>query len=348
MRDDTRSALLQSFRPYLIPLSGNLTAAVFPLMKLIPAAFCIHRAEQEGLIRKDSVIVESSSGTMALGLAIVCNWLRYRLIIVSDSGCDDDLKRRLEDLGTQIQIVRNPAPVGGIQRARLNLVKEICRSGDHYWWVNQYDNPANSDAYSTFAAQLAGQLGRVDCLIGCVGSGGSVCGTASHLRLLFPNLHVVGVDTFGSVLFGQPDRPRKLRGLGNSLLPQNLDHTCFDEVHWVSVEEAYTATRILHHSTSLFRGGTSGACWLVARYWAEQNPNKRVVCLFADDGHRYTQTIYSDTEMRANGFWVPVLPASPQEITVPDETTSGWSFMHWRRRSYSDIVRQRCLVTATI
>jgi cysteine synthase len=338
MRDDTRSALLNSFRPDLVPLEQNLIAAVFPLMKILPAAFCLHRAEQEGLISKESVIVETSSGTMALGLAMICNWIGYKLIIVTDTVCDETLKRRLQDLGARVEIVSKPAPQGGFQRARLDLVEEICRQGDNYWWVNQYDNLVNAAAYSTFAGQLAGELGNVDCVIGCVGSGGSMCGTSSYLRALFPDLYVVGVDTFGSVLFGQPDRPRKLRGLGNSLLPNNLDHTCFDEVHWVSVEEAYTATRILHQTTGLFRGGTSGACWMVARHWAEQNPRKRAVCLFADDGQRYVNTIYNDEEMQANGYWLANLPARPQEVTYPAEARSSWSCLQWARRSYAEVV----------
>jgi len=346
MRDDTRSALLHSFRPQLIPLDYNLVAAVFPLMKIFPAAYCINRAEQEGLISKDSIIVETSSGSMALGLAMVCNWSGYRLHIVTDTVCDDVLKRRLEDLSAHVEIVSKPAPEGGFQLARLDRVKELCQRGDNWWWVNQYDNLANATSYSTIATQLAGELGRVDCVIGCVGTGGSMCGVSSYLRKLFPHLYVVGIDTFGSVLFGQPDRPRKLRGLGNSLLPRNLDHTCFDEVHWVSVEEAYTATRILHQTTSLFRGGTSGACWMVARYWAKRNPGKRAVCLFADDGQRYVDLIYNDQEMRANGCWLPTLPEKPSEVANPAEAGPTWSYIKWTRRNYSEVVSQPYLITA--
>lgn len=347
MRSQTRSSLLGSFRPQLVHLTHNLTAAVFPLMKVFPAAFCLERAEKEHLISHDSVIVETSSGTMALGLALACNWSGYRLIVVSDTACDDALKRRIQDLGAEVQIVPRPAAVGGFQRARLNLVAEICARSEKYWWVNQYDNVANAASYSVCAAQFTGELGRIDCLVGSVGSGGSVCGSSSHLRLLFPDLHVIGVDTFGSVLFGQPDGPRQLRGLGNSLLPKNLDHTCFDDVHWVSVEEAYTMTRILHRTTGLYRGGTSGACWMVARHWAEQNPGKRVLCLFPDDGHRYSNSIYNDDEMHANGHWLANLPGHPREVSTPECAGPRWSFMRWRRRQLSEVVGEPCLLTAT-
>lgn len=331
VRNDTRSALIAGFRPQLVPLASNLVAAVFPLMKIIPAAYCVHRAEEEGLISKGSVIVETSSGTMALGLAMVCNWLGYKLIVVSDPVCDAVLKRRMEDLGATVEIVSKPAAYGGYQRARLDLVHQICNSSCKHWWLNQYDNPDNAAAYATFAAQLAGELGRVDCLVGTVGSGGSICGTSSHLRLLFPDLHVAGVDTFGSILFGQPDAPRKLRGLGNSILPNNLDHTCFDEVHWITAEEAHAATRMLHRTTTLFRGGTSGACWIVARHWAEQHPDKRVVCLFPDDGYRYLDTIYQNSDEAA------AIPARPREVASPLDAGPSWSCMQWNRRTLLEV-----------
>jgi cysteine synthase A len=219
-------------------------------------------------------------------------------------------------------------------------VDEIQHENQNSWWVNQYDNPANAQAYSWFAAQLVEALGPIDCLIGTVGSGGSVCGTASYLRLLFPELIVVGVDTFGSVLFGQPDGPRALRGLGNSLIPENLNHSIFDEVHWVSAAEAYTATRLLHRKTSLFRGGTSGACWQVARYWAERHPKLRTVCLFPDDGHRYIHNIYNDSYMAENKFWLESLPIGPSEVRSPLEAGPHWSWMEWGRRTYEEVVGQ--------
>jgi S-sulfo-L-cysteine synthase (3-phospho-L-serine-dependent) len=345
MRPQAAAALLNAFRARLVPLSDNLVAAVFPLMKIFPAAFCIERARRDGAIGPRSTLVESSSGTMALGLAIVAKWFCHRLIVVTDQACDRVLARRMQDLGARVEIVDAPAPVGGLQRARLDRVREICARGDDYLWVNQYDNAANPAAYASLAAQLAGEVGRIDCLIGTVGSGGSMCGTAEYLGALFSDLYVIGVDTFGSVLFGQPDRPRGLRGLGNSLLPRNLDHTRFDEVHWVSVQEAYTATRLLHQTTSLFCGGTSGACWMVARHWAEQHPDQRVVCLFPDDGHRYVHTIYDDEAMDAGGYWVPQLPAAPREVSDPRDAADTWSCLRWSLRSYADVVKEPCLIT---
>jgi len=224
-------AILDSYRPKLIPLEENLTAAVFSFMKIFPAEFCMRRAREEGWINSQSLIVETSSGNMALGLVLICKLTGYRLTIVSDYACDGFLKRRLEDLGTRVEIVSGPAAQGGYQRARLDRLRKIREETPDHFWINQYDNTGNPGAYSFLAAQLVESLGQIDCLVATVGFGGSACGTAGYLRAIFPEMATIGIDTFGSVLFGQPDQPRKLRGLGNSVLPKNLDHRIFDEVH---------------------------------------------------------------------------------------------------------------------
>ena len=348
MNSELVSSVLNSYRPDLIPVTGNLIAAAFPLMKIYPAEACIRRAMEDGRINERTLIVESSSGTMALSLAIVCNLLGSRLAIVSDTACDDHLRNRLEDLGASVHIVNSPSAVGGIQRARLNRVSEICKSDPNSWWLNQYDNPTNSESYISFAAQLVESIGRIDFLIGSVGSGGSVCGTARYVRCLWPELAVVGVDTFNSVLFGQDDGPRTLRGLGNSLIPANLDHTAFDEVHWVSAAAAFTATRWLHRETSLYRGGSSGACWLVARYWAQKYPSARIVCLLPDDGHRYSNTIYDQEYLAARNLWLTEAPKEPVFVDEPKEARSDWAAIHWRRRALSEVAGEQTFMRASI
>ena len=336
-RDDLSSAILDSYRPALVPLTHNLTAAVFPLMKIFPAAFCVRRAAEEGLISGDSLIVETSSGNLALGLAIVCRLYGYRLTIVSDYACDDSLRRRMEDLGTTVEIVAGPAKQGGYQGARLQRIDQLRSLTPDSWWLNQYDNPSNPGAYGSVVADLVSNLGKVDCIVGSVGSGGSLCGTTGYLRTLFPNAKAVAVDTFGSVLFGHPDSPRELRGLGNSIFPRNLDHTLIDEVHWVNAAEAYNATRYLHKRTCLFCGGTSGAAWLVARYWAEMHPDLRVVCICPDDGYRYLDTIYNDSYLASKNLLLDELPRRPAQVKDPADAAGSWSFIKWDRRELAEV-----------
>jgi len=345
MNRETQFSLLDSYQARLIPLEENLVAAVFPLMKILPAEFCLRRAMEDGLVNPDSLVIETSSGTMALGLAIVCNWHSYKLTIVTDYACDDNLRRRLEYLGARVEIVPGPAATGGYQRARLDRLNEIQSQHQNGWWLNQYDNPGNPGAYSSFASHLVESLGHIDCLIGPVGSGGSMCGTTTYLRMLFPEMKAIGVDTFGSVLFGQPDQPRKLRGLGNSLLPQNLEHTLFDEVHWVTAAEAYAATRELYRTSTLFCGGTSGASWLVARHWAARHPKSQVVCIFPDDGSRYVNSVYNGQYLLAENLYLEHVPHQPVIVQHPLEAQGHWSCMQWQRQTYARIVNETQMVT---
>lgn len=326
--------------PRVIRLGTNLYAVPFVLMKMVPAKFILRKAHAEGRIGKGSVIVESTSGTFGLALAIIAALRGYRLILVSDPAIDPALKRRLEALGTRVEIVERPAAVGGYQVARLNRLAEIQAEHPDHFWPSQYHNPQNGGSYSVVAALLAGSVGRVDCLVGTCGSGGSMCGTSAYLRVLFPKMHVVAVDTHGSVLFGHPDEKRPLRGLGNSLMPSNLDHTTFNEVHWVTASEAFCATRQLHSRHALYMGGTSGAAYMVAQWWAKRHPEANVAVLLPDEGHRYQDTIYNQSWLCGNDLFDDQTPEMPHLVLSPLDAQRRWSRLNWNRRSFSEVMRE--------
>ncbi len=325
--------------PRIIRLGDNLYGASFFLMKLLPAHFILDRAREEGLVEAESVVIETSSGTFGLALALLCNQRGYRLILVSDPAIEPPLQRRLEDLGAVVDIVRNPAPVGGFQKARLVRMAQLQSENPGAFWPSQYDNPANPGSYASLAELLAETLGRVDYLVCTVGSGGSACGTTSYLRPLFPEMKSVSVDTLGSVLFGQPDEgQRLLRGLGNSLMPKNLNHSLIDEVHWVTAAGAFAATRVLHQQHGLYMGPTSGAAYLVAQWRAHLKPEATVVALLPDEGYRYQDTVYDDEWLRAQNVWQPGLSTEPRQVNHPLEAGPQWSWMHWNRRSYEQVM----------
>ena len=332
--------------PRIVQIEDRLYAACFQLMKLLPARQILEQAHQEGLIRPGSVIIETTSGTFGIALAMICALKDYRLILVSDPAIDPSLKRRLEDLGTRVEIVKEPAAVGGYQRSRLDRMAEVQREFPDHFCPSQYANPLNPSAYALLAEFLADYIGHIDYLVGTVGSGGSMCGTSKHLRQFNPDLKAVGVDTHRSVLFGQPDGKRLLRGLGNSLLPENVNHTVFDEVHWVTAAEAFLATRGLHRSTSLFMGGTSGAAYLVGRWQTRRQPDANVVIILPDEGYRYQDTIYNDEWLKENNVWLSELPDEPALVSHPWEVTQGWSRMFWGRCSYDEQMNSAAVAEA--
>lgn len=320
--------------PNIVRLGPNLYGAAFTLMKLLPAHFILENARAEGRIGPGSTIVETTSGTFGLALAMLCNRLGYRLILVSDPAIDDVFRRRLELLGARVDIVREPALVGGFQRARLDRLAEVKEEFPDHFWPAQYENDDNPGGYVRLAEYLYDLIGRIDCLVGTVGSGGSMCGTSRYLRERLPRLEVIGVDSLGSVLFGQPDQKRLLRGLGNSLMPPNVDHSVFDEVQWVSAAEGFLATHELYRRSALYMGPTSGAAYMAARWRAQQHPDDVVAVLFPDEGYRYQETVYNENWLRANDCCLSGLPDEPRTVEHPAAAGPGWSRFAWGRRSY--------------
>jgi cysteine synthase A len=327
--------------PRIVHLGPNLYGAAFSLMKLLPARHILDRARDEGLLEPGTVVIESTSGTFGLALAMECRLRGRPLVLVSDPAVDPALRRRMRDLGTAVDIVAEPAVEGGYQRARLDRLAELCSRHPRHFLPAQYSNPENPGAYALLADELAATLGWVDILVGPVGSGGSMCGTVAGLRdLLGRDVAAVAVDTPGSVLFGQHDAPRRIRGLGNSLMPANLDHTVFDEVHWVSDREGFAATRALHRRHALYMGPTSGAAWMVAQWKARLEPDARVVVLLPDEGHRYQNTVYDDAWLRRYGLRLRRLPSRPVEVDVPGDGGPEWSWLRWNRRPLAAVVRK--------
>ncbi|HEX6912869.1 MAG TPA: cysteine synthase family protein [Longimicrobium sp.] len=327
--------------PRLIRLRPNLIGMAFTLMKLLPARHMVDRAAAEGELPPGGLIAETTSGTFGLSLAMLANQRGYRLTLVSDPAIDPPLRRRLEQLGATVHMVTQPSPEGGYQRPRLEALEKILAGNPGSWCPRQYTNPHNPGAYAACAEQLRRAVGPVDCIVGTVGSGGSMSGLASHLRATGNDVRAVGVDTHGSVIFGLSDAGagRLLRGLGNSLMPANVDHRAFDDVHWVSAAEGFHATRRLHREHALFMGPTSGAAFMVADWYARRNPDELVAVLLPDEGYRYQDTVYDDAWLEARGVRVDEVPAEPVPWEVPHDGPNVWSHVHWARRGFDEVMR---------
>ena len=329
--------------PRLARLSDSLFAACFSLMKLIPARYIVDHAEAHGLLPKHGLICESTSGTFGLALAMVAAQRGYELILVSDPGMDAYTRRRLRLLDCRVEIVSGPAAIASPQRARLDMLHRILQDRPEGFWPRQYSNGLNPASYREVAEELECRLGRIDVLVGTVGSGGSMCGIARVLRRRNRHLRVVGIDTFCSVIFGLPDGLRRLRGLGNSLVPPNVDHTVFDEIHWVSDLTGFGSTRALYRHHGLFMGPTSGCAYWIARWVAHQHEGATVVVLMPDEGHRYAETVYDDAWYAQVGDAAADPPAAePTKVSSPDQAKEPWCYMAWNRRRLQDVSLPLC------
>ncbi|MER9921289.1 MULTISPECIES: GNAT family N-acetyltransferase [unclassified Mesorhizobium] len=157
---------------------------------------------------------------------------------------------RLLELGAHVEIVDKPASNGGYQHARLDRLAGYLKGIADSYWHSLYSNADNPLACAKLAELLIKKAGKIDCLFGMVGSGGSMCGTSKYVGIVFPELDAVGVDSVKSSLFGQACCSPSLSKLGGNLLHSNINHPHFDKVHWLT--PAFDATRQLHRDNGLF------------------------------------------------------------------------------------------------
>jgi cysteine synthase A len=294
-------------------------------MKDRVARHAVLEARRIGLLADGAPIVESSSGTLGLGVAMVGAALGHPVHVVTDPRIDALSLAKLRALGAVVHVVESMSGQGW-QGARLARLAELRESLPGAFWLEQYANPDNPAAYRALADELLADLGTLDVLVGSVGTGGSLCGSARALRERLPSVRVVGVDTVGSVLFGQPDRPGRLQsGLGNSLLPKNLDRGLVDEVHWLNDHEAFAATTDLARDHQIFAGNTSGSVYRVLRHVASHAaPGTRVVGILPDRGDRYADTVYSPDYWAAQGISAQPRARVPA-VVAPGTVVDGWS-----------------------
>ncbi len=324
--------------PRIIHINSNLYAAIFSIMKLLPAKHIISEAIKRGDIREKCTIVDTSSGTFALGIGIICAELGFPFKIFGDPAIDPILIQRLEDLGGSVHICRNPKNPGAYQKLRLEALNNFISNNKLSYWMKQYDNLDNLRSYQIVGELILNLLGPNINIVGTVGSGGSTCGIIKSIRTKNIHTQLIGVDTFNSVLFGQPDGKRLLRGLGNSIMPKNLDHTCYNQIHWVSVNDAHYYTQWLFKNKSIFCGPTTGAAYQVAQYLAKKNQNEKYLFIAPDEGYRYLPTVYNDSWCKKQEFYKTEITQEPVQVETPTEAKEPWSFIFWNQRSYKQVL----------
>jgi cysteine synthase len=296
-------------------------------MKDRPAMHMVEQGRARGDLRPGARIVESTSGTLGLGLALAGTVYRHPVTLVADPGMEPIMHRMLSAYGADIDVVSEPHPEGGWQQARRNRVAELLGAHPNAWYPDQYNNPDNVQAYRGMALELHAQLGDVDVLVCSVGTGGHSAGVASVLRQFNPSLKLIGVDTVGSTIFGQPAATRLMRGLGSSIYPRNVDYDAFEEVHWVAPAEAVWASRTLAATHYASGGWSVGAVALVAGWVARTHPaNSTIAAVFPDGPQRYFDTVYNDDYCRQHGLIGGHPPAEPTVIAYPtDRIVNSWT-----------------------
>lgn len=263
-------------------------------IKLKAATEMVEAAERDGLLRPDSVIVESSSGNLGVALSMIAANKGYRFVCVTDSRCNLSTRRLMEALGGEVHIITEPHPQNGFLGARQDHVRGLCAADSRYIWLNQYTNPNAWKAhYRTTAPAIAAEFPNLDVLFVGAGTTGTLMGCARWFKQFRRDVRIVAVDAVGSVTFGGAPGRRMIPGLGTSVRPDLLDESFIDEVIRVQEADAVSACHRMASRGFLFGGSTgtvvSGAMGWLARHDAH---DLTAAAIAPDLGERYLDTIY--------------------------------------------------------
>lgn len=247
----------------------------------------IEDAESKGLLNKDSIIIEPTSGNTGIGLALVAAVKNYKLILVMPESMSLERRKIMESYGAEFILTpREKGMKGAIEKA-----EELAKETPNSWIPKQFDNPANVKAHIQTTAQeiLKDFPEGLDYLITGVGTGGHITGIAQVLKQKFPNIKVIAVEPqLSPVLSGGSPGAHPLQGLGAGFIPSILDTEILDEIIQINKEEAFEFTKEAAKKEGLFIGISSGAALAaVAKKLPEIPSGSTILTINYDTGERY-------------------------------------------------------------
>ncbi|WP_396141808.1 PLP-dependent cysteine synthase family protein [Flavobacterium sp.] len=291
------------------------------------ALYIIEEAERQGILSPGDTIIETTSGNTGFSLAMVSIIKGYNCILAVSSKSSKDKIDMLRSLGAKVYVC--PANVSADdERSYYNVAKRLHEETKGSIYINQYFNQLNIDAhYKTTGPEIWEQTnGKITHLIACSGTGGTISGAAKFLKEKNPNIRVLGVDAFGSVLKKYHETkefdadeiyPYRIEGLGKNLIPTATDFDLIDHFMKVTDEESAHTTREIVKREGLFVGYTSGAVMQAIKQYAEEGEfteESNVIAIFPDHGSRYMSKVFSDDWMNEQGFFDSINAEEVQKV----------------------------------
>lgn len=291
------------------------------------ALYIIEEAERKGIIKQGDTIIETTSGNTGFSLAMVSIIKGYDCVLAVSSKSSKDKIDMLRSMGAKVFVC--PAHVSADDpRSYYQVAKRMHEEIKGSVYINQYFNELNIDAhYNSTGPEIWDQTaGQITHFIACSGTGGTISGTARFLKEKKPDVRIIGVDAYGSVLKKYHETrefdaeeiyPYRIEGLGKNLIPTATDFDVIDEFVKVTDEESAHTAREISKTEGLFVGYTSGAVVQAVKQLAlngEFNENSNVVLIFSDHGSRYMSKIYCDKWMSDQGFFDSKNPEETHKI----------------------------------
>lgn len=251
----------------------------------------IEDAEQKGLINKDTLIIEPTSGNTGIGLAAIATSKGYKAVIVMPDTMSVERRNLMKAYGAKVVLSDGTKGMkGAIEKAN-----ELKEENPNAFIPGQFNNPSNPIAhYKTTGPEIYNDLeGKVDVLVGGIGTGGTISGAGKYLKEKNPNLKIIGVEPASSpVLTKGQSGPHKIQGIGAGFVSDALDRSILDEVITVENEDAFAYSRKLSHNEGILVGISSGAAFKAALEIAQRKEyeGKNIVVILPDGGDRYMST----------------------------------------------------------
>ena len=258
----------------------------------------LERGLETGIIRSNTIVVESSSGNMGIGLAQACSYLGLQFICVVDAKTTSQNIGLLRAYGAEVEIVSTPDPqTGEFLLARIERVRSLLTSIENSFWPNQYANIHNALAHHRTMGEIVTALdGEVDYLFCAASTCGTLRGCADYVREHGLRTKIYVVDAVGSVIFGSPKSKRLIPGHGAAIVPglyrPGLAARC---IHVTDLDCVVGCRRLVRREAILAGGSSGGVLSAIDSVKDQILPNSICVAIFADRGERYLDTIYSDS-----------------------------------------------------
>ena len=251
----------------------------------------IDAAEARGLLQKDSVIIEPTSGNTGIGLASVASARGYRTILTMPESMSVERRNLLKAYGAEL--VLTPGSLG--MQGAIDKAEELAAEIPNAFIPGQFVNPANPAIHkATTGPEIWRDTdGEVDIFVAGVGTGGTVSGAGAYLKEKNPRVKIVAVEPSDSpLLSGGKAGPHKIQGIGANFIPQNFDRSVVDEVITIDAADAFSTSRELAKNEGLLVGISSGAAAYAATLLAQrpENAGKKIVVMLPDTGERYLST----------------------------------------------------------